>query len=282
MKRAVLLASTLITAQVAACTSESGAPLFISEEQEIAVGQQVHADILAEYGGACVEPACPAALQQYVQGIGQAIVAKSTRSKLKFTFTILHTDQINAFAAPGGFLYITTGLMRQAHDKSEIVGVLGHEVGHVTLYHGANAIQRNATVALLNELLLGSDSAAGEIAAAVFGGYEAFVQSPDQELEADSEGVVLSAATGYTPDGLVDFFEVLAELKKGRDPISAGLGRILSTHPPEDKRIAHAKKVMKANGIDPNDPALAVDGEPPFSEILAMLPPPKGDAGGDK
>lgn len=280
MNRAALLIGAM--AAVVGCTTDSGAPIFVSEQQEVAVGKQVHQDILAEYGGACVEPTCPAALQQYVNQIGQTLVAQSTRSSLKFTFTILHTDQINAFAAPGGFLYITTGLMRRAHDKSEIVGVLGHEVGHVTLYHGANAIQRQATVSLLNELLLGSDSAAGEIAGAVFGGYEAFVQSPDQELEADEEGVVLSAATGYTPDGLIDFFEVLAALKAGRDPISAGLGRILSTHPPEAERIANVKKVMQANGIDPDDPALAVDGEPPFSEILAMLPPPTGDARGDK
>lgn len=278
MFRCVALAALLAPA----CTTDSGAPLFVSEQQEVAVGQQVYQDILAEYGGACVEPTCPTALQSYVREIGQSVALKSARPKLKYTFTILHTDTINAFAAPGGFIFVTTGLIRQMSDKSELVGVLGHEVGHVALYHGANAIQRNAAASLLNDLILGSDTAAGEIAAAVFGGYEAFVQSPDQELEADTEGVLLTAAVGYTPGGLIDFFQVLQQLKAGRDPISAGIGRILSTHPPEDERIDHANEVMADNGIDPDDPGLAVDGQPPFAQILAMLPPPKGDAVGER
>jgi predicted Zn-dependent protease len=260
-----------------ACTTESGAPLFISEQQEVQVGKQVHADILDEFGGACVEPQCPAALQQYVQQLGQDIASRSSRPKLKYTFTILHTDQINAFAAPGGFIYLTTGLMRQAKDKSEVAGVLAHEVGHVALYHGANAIQRQATAQLLNDLILGEDSAAGQIAATVFNGYEAFVQSPDQELDADTQGVLLSHAAGYTPGGLVDFFQLLHDLESTQDPLSAAIGRVLSTHPPSDERISHATEVMAKNGIDPGNPALAVDGEPPYAQILGMLPPPKGD-----
>lgn len=282
LAHALCLAALLTATALPGCTTDSGAPLFVSEQQEQAVGKQVYQDILAEYGGACAEPECPAALQQTVTDIGRTLALRSARPTLPFTFTILHTDTINAFAAPGGYVFVTTGLIRKMSDKSELVGVIGHEVGHVALYHGANAIQRNAAANLLNDLLLGSDTAASDIAGAVFGGYEAFVQSPEQELEADTQGVLLSAEIGYTPNGLIAFFEVLQQLKAGRDPISAGLGRILSTHPPEDKRIAHAKAVMQDNGIDPDDPSLAVDGSPPFSQILAMLPPPKGDSGGDK
>lgn len=274
MRPAAILAVCLL---IGGCTTSDGAPLFISTQQEVAVGKEVHKDILAEYGGACVAPQCPDALSSYIEEIGQELAAVSSRPKLPFTFTILHTDTINAFAGPGGFVYVTTGLLRAANDKSEVAGVLAHEVGHVALYHGANAIQRHAAAQLLNDLILGEDSAAGDIAQTVFAGYEAFVQSPEQELDADTQGVLLSFAAGYTPDGLVDFFLFLQDLEAGRDPFSRAIGAVLSTHPAADERIQHATAVMAAQDINPADPSLAVDGQPPYSQILALLPPPRGD-----
>lgn len=271
--RSILAACALI----AGCTTSDGAPLFISTQQEVAVGKEVHKDILAEYGGACTEPLCPDALLSYIEEIGQELVVVSSRPKLAFTFTILHTDTINAFAGPGGFVYVTTGLLRASKDKSEVAGVLAHEVGHVALYHGANAIQRHAAAQLLNDLILGKDSAAGDIAKTVFAGYESFVQSPEQELDADTQGVLLSYAAGYTPDGLVNFFLFLQDLKSRRDPLSRAIGSVLSTHPPEDERIQHATAVMAAQDINPADPSLVIDGQPPYSQILTLLPPPRGD-----
>ena len=104
----------------------------MDEATEIAEGKKAHEQVLAEYG-AYADPA----LQAYVNGVGQKLAKLSHRSQLPWTFTVLDSTEINAFALPGGYVYITRGLMAYLDSEAELAGVIGHEIGHVTARHGA-------------------------------------------------------------------------------------------------------------------------------------------------
>ena len=107
---------------------------FMSPEDEIRIGAQEHKKILAQFGGAYQDKK----IHAYVNGLGQRLAAKSELPKLKWTFTVLDSDIINAFALPGGFVYISRVLLALADTEDQLAGVLGHEIGHVTARHAAN------------------------------------------------------------------------------------------------------------------------------------------------
>jgi len=104
----------------------------LTEEAEVVEGSKAHPQIVAEFGRLGDE-----ALQRYVDGIGQKLARESHRANLKWTFTVLDSPDINAFALPGGYVYITRGLMAYLDSEADLAGVLGHEIGHVTARHGA-------------------------------------------------------------------------------------------------------------------------------------------------
>ena len=105
--------------------------MLVSAHQELALGQQAHRQILQEY-----TPYADTALQQYVDTVGQQLAAVSHRPELTYTFTVLDSTEINAFALPGGYVYITRGLLAYLNSEAELAAVLGHEIGHVTARHG--------------------------------------------------------------------------------------------------------------------------------------------------
>lgn len=247
--------------------------MLIGDEQEQEVGVQVDQQIRQEYT-VCEPPVCDQQILQYVSMLGNQMVAKSERNDIAYTFTVLHSDEINAFAAPGGFIYITTGLLRESKNGSEVAGVLGHEIGHIVERHGAEQMEAQLGAELLRDLIFGSEATtASTVADIVFGSYSAFVQSPEKELEADVHGVVLPTAIQYTPNGLIGFFKTLQVLFGDE---SSPLSEILSTHPQPAERITHAEATMNELGIKAQDyPEDTTN--PPFATIRAMLPPPAGD-----
>jgi predicted Zn-dependent protease len=160
--------------------------LFMSPEQESRVGAEEHQRVLQEFGGPYPDPE----LAAYVSSIGNFLVRTSAASGTKFTFTVLDSPVVNAFALPGGYVYVTRGLLALADSEAELAGVLAHEIGHVAAHHGAQRQSQNV-LANLGLLVLGvatNSSAAvnlGQIgAAAVLSGY-----SRQDEYEADTLGV---------------------------------------------------------------------------------------------
>ena len=242
------------------------APLFISEAQEIETGREVHQEIITEYE--LLPVSGNEALYSYVDSLGQEIVATSLRPELEHQFFILNTELINAFAAPGGFVYVTTGLMRNVSSKSELASILGHEVGHISAYHGAKAMERSLGLSLFSELLLGDSEATAQVVNFVVGTYLNTAHSQDQELQADSLGIDFARDASYNPWGLVDFFTWLDMLSED------SMFSFLSSHPEPSERITESSTRLQDLGITEDDSAYVRDDpDMPYADIIALLPP---------
>ncbi|MBW4653306.1 MAG: M48 family metalloprotease [Kaiparowitsia implicata GSE-PSE-MK54-09C] len=165
-------------------------------------------------------------VNEYINDLGQRLAEVSDRPNIPYTFQVVAMDQINAFATMGGYVYLTTGLLRAAENEAEVVGVLGHEIGHVVARHAVQQMRDRALAA-------GVATAAGvDNNAAIAIGVELAVNRPNSrrdEYEADDLGLRNMVDAGYAPRGFVDFMEKL----RGR----SGTPTFLNTHPAPDDRI---------------------------------------------
>ena len=143
----VLVAAALLTA---ACGTNVVNPVsgetersVMDEATEIAEGKKAHAEVMKEFGGPLANPK----LQAYVDDLGQRLAKQSHRANLQWTFTVLDSPDVNAFALPGGYVYVTRGIMAYMDSEADLAGVIGHEIGHVTARHGAQRATRQQRVA---------------------------------------------------------------------------------------------------------------------------------------
>lgn len=250
-------------------TGEQSFTAFMDAEDEIRVGAEEHPKMLEAFGGSYDD----AALTAYVNAIGQRMVAVSELPDLKFQFIVLNDDTVNAFALPGGYVYLSRGLIALAEDEAELAGVIGHEIGHVTARHSAqrysSAMATNIGLTAVSILgsVFGAPSGLGNLAS--FGAQAALQSySRSQELEADKLGVRYMTQLGYDPSALGDFFAKLdahtaIQAKKAGRPV--GSFNIMQTHPRTADRIAQAKELARTktppNPIRDRGPFLSqVDG----------------------
>lgn len=219
---------------------------LVSEDEEIEQGRSFHQQVIAEYG-VYDDPE----LQQYVNAIGQDLAARSHRANLEFTFTVLDSPQINAFALPGGYVYITRGIMAYLDSKAELAGVLGHEIGHVTARHSVRQQSGQMASTLLSVLISATTGQSGlgdlsnQLGTGIVRGY-----GREHELEADRLGAEYLHLSGYDPEIMLEVIGVLKDQevyeqelakKEGREPnIYHG---VYSTHPRNDDRL---KTVVRA------------------------------------
>ncbi len=246
----------LILLVLAACSTApgTGRTIFtggLDEEGEKALGLQEHPKIIKEFGGEYDNPA----LAKYISSLGTLLASTSELPDLTFTFTVLDTPIVNAFALPGGYVYITRGLLALAEDEAEVAGVLAHEIGHVTARHSAERHGQNmaASIATLGLGILGGDlgaSAGNSIGAVVLKSY-----SRDQEFEADMLGVRYLSRAGYDTRGMAEFLQQLQaharlEAEIAGQPGAADQFSIMQTHPRTTDRIERAieeAQVVKAS-----------------------------------
>jgi predicted Zn-dependent protease len=212
---------------------------LISEAQEIAMGREADQQVVAQYGLYPDEE-----MQRYVNEIGQRLAATSERPHLPWTFRVVDDPVVNAFALPGGFIYITRGILAHMSSEAELVGVLGHEIGHVTGRHGVNQMSK----AQLAQLGLGVGSVlAGQDLSGTLGqglGLMFLKFGRDAERQADDLGFRYLGRTGYPPMAMAEVFETL-----GRVSASGGSGRLpnwLSTHPASENRRARIEALTAA------------------------------------
>ena len=198
---------------------------LISESQEIAIGKDADPQIVAEYG-LYDDPK----LAAYVERIGQEIVRVSHRPNLKYTFRVVDSPIVNAFALPGGYVYITRGILAHFNSEAEMAGVVGHEVGHVTARHGAEQQSKGQLAQLglglgsvLSEDFNRLSGLAGQAVGLLFLKF-----SRGQESESDLLGVEYSTALGYDAHEMAGFFRTIARLGGGE---GQRLPAFLSTHP---------------------------------------------------
>ena len=220
----------------------------MSAAQEVEIGRKMHPQILQQYGRFADEE-----LQAYVGDLGQRIAAKSHRPELQYTFTVLDSEEVNAFALPGGYVYITRGIMAYLNSEAELAAVLGHEVGHITARHAVRQ-QSGATAAGVGATLIGILTGSGDLANLANLAGTALVRGygRDMELEADQIGAEYLVRLGYTPEAMIDvvrllknqeMLEVQLARQEGREPrVYHG---VFSTHPDSDTRLREV--VMSAN-----------------------------------
>ncbi|MBZ9647176.1 M48 family metalloprotease [Sphingobium sp. 3R8] len=223
--------------------------------QDKATGAKQHPELLKEFGGAYVGPQA-----KYVEGVGRRIAVQSGLSNAQgdFTVTLLNSPVNNAFAIPGGYVYVTRQLMALMNDEAELAGVLGHEVGHVAAQHGQRrqkAAQRNAIGgALLGALagaLLGDSGFSGLIQKGIGTGSQLLTLkfSRSQEYEADDLGIRYLATGGYDPRALSGMLASLAA-QSNLDARVAGSARSMpewaSTHPDPGARVQRAANAAAA------------------------------------
>ncbi len=216
---------------------------LMSQEQEIALGEEAEPQFIQQNGGEIPSPE----IRTYVSKLGHELAANSEKPDLPWEFHVLNTDVINAFALPGGKVFITRGLLSQMTNEAQLAGVLGHEIGHVTAEHTdermsyAYGVQIAAAAAgvageatdqdWLRVLGLGT-----QVAGTGFG----LKFSRDQESEADELGVRYMAEDGYNPKGQVQVMEILKAASGG-----GGGPEFLATHPLPETRIKRLNKHIK-------------------------------------
>jgi predicted Zn-dependent protease len=212
----------------------------MSLEEELKVGREEHAKILAQFGVYRDKE-----LQGYVDLVGQRVAKVSSRPELEYTFTVLNDNMINAMALPGGFIYVTRGMLTHMNSESELAAVLGHEVAHVTQKHAIKNQNRGKTMQALSTAaaILTQNAAVADIGN-LFGGVLLRGYGREAELEADTVGAEYMAKAGYSPEAMLSTIEIL----KNKDRIEIELARledrqpnvyhgILSTHPDNDTRF---------------------------------------------
>jgi len=236
--------------------------LMLSEKKAKSIGLEMYEEMMAE--GASYDNQ---ELQDYVNRIGQSLVANSDRPSMQFTFTVLDNPDINAFATPGGYIYVNRGLMVYLNNEAELAGVIAHEIGHITARHASRqktASVTNATVGFLAYVLTGSREvadASNMAGTAMVRGY-----GREHELEADELGAKYMHATGYDPYELLEVIGVLKEQEQFQRVKSKSSGQstgsyhgLYATHPRNDSRLQ--KVISTAGNLDQTNEDPARPGE---------------------
>jgi len=214
--------------------------------------------------------------QNYLSDVGQRIVKVCDRQDIEYHFKVIDSDQLNAFAAPGGYIYFYTGLLREMSDESEMAAVMAHEISHVVARHGVKRLQAALGVAMAYEIAFGGDGAGKATEAAIgigmgllFSGY-----SREAEREADRFGIYYMRKAGYDPNGALGMFEVLASYGGGGEPNV--FEQLASSHPATQERIANARSQIAE--MQPLSSGLE-RGRTKYQQMLKRLPP-KAESGG--
>jgi predicted Zn-dependent protease len=239
-----VLAFVLVGLGLQACATNptTGRSQFqaLSIEEEIAIGTQGKPEMIKEYGGEVAK----VELRQYITEVGMRLVATTAQDdqailQLPWEFTLLDSPVINAFALPGGKVFMSRGLASKMTNEAQLAAVLGHEVGHVTARHVNDrfARQMGAQVGLgVLSILLGADvGGAGNLVGLALMSYDR-----EQELESDALGMRYMARAGYDPLGTKQVMEILAREAGGR-----GGSEIMSTHPLPESRVKRAQQLLE-------------------------------------
>ena len=217
-------------------------PNIFTTEQELELGTRFDQEIANQSRICTVQ-----AVNRFVADLGQRLASASDRPDIPYHFKVIdEPDQVNAFALPGGYVYVYTGLLKQADSEAEVAGVLAHEIGHVAARHATERLTMLYGYQLAVALLLGDDPAEIEkLVANLFGTGGMLAYSRQNEYEADRLGVEYVVRAEYDPNGMMQFFQKLKAVEQ-REPNK--MEQLLSTHPPTSERIKRVKELIQQFG----------------------------------
>lgn len=249
-RRQALMVAGFLLWTLAGCS-----PISINQERQL--GAELSREI--QHEGKLVRDY---AIVAYVNGIGQRLLRAAGPQPFRYQFNVIDDDEINAFAAPAGYIYINTGTIMRARNVSELAGVLAHEIGHVVRRHVAQNYNRAQATSALHQIgVLAAGMAGGQVAAGLAnaaGGFAgmAYLNSFGREAERDADAfaIPVMARAGYDPRGLVSFFETL------RSQGGPSAPNFLSSHPATAERIATTSQLIRESSL-PGDLQVTDGGE---------------------
>jgi beta-barrel assembly-enhancing protease len=243
----------------------------VSNEEEVALGRE-NAEKINQAIPLVSDPRAVG----YLSALGKNIAAKTARRDLEWHFAIVNAAEVNAFALPGGYIYVNRGLIERAETLDQLTGVLGHEIGHVVLRHSIEQMKKttgaNIGVTVICAVTSLCDGGLSQVAINIAGSALLARYSRGDEIEADSQAVINVVQAGFDPSGIPEFFEKLME-ERGRDP--SVFDTFFASHPIEESRVAYTRTL-----IDRYDRAqlgnLVSDdaGYQTFRRIIMSLPAP--------
>ncbi len=250
-----LILATALLLGGCAVNPATGEDMFslMSPAEEARIGTAEHPKLLKQFGGAYRD----AELGRYVSSIGHKLVRTSELPNQRFTFTVIDSPMLNAFALPGGYIYVTRGLLALANSEAELASVLAHEIGHVTARHAAQRYSQSLAAGI-GLTVLGVLSGSRELAQIASQGAAIYLKSYSRahELEADTLGIRYLKRAGYEPRAMVDFLRsmragaALDARLKGRDPAKQDAFNIMATHPRTAERVNQAMRATAGISVE--------------------------------
>ena len=230
---------------VAACATPGIAKALVSDDQEAQLGAQVKQELDKQGTKYIRDPE----IVNYVKGVAEKIFVSADKDRpgVKWqVFVIDDPKQVNAFATPGGYLYVYTGLLMAADNEAQLAGVWGHESGHVVARHSAQQMVNEMGLQTVIEVALGQNpNQLAQLASTLAAKGALLAYSREDETQADEYGARYSAQAGYDPHGIIQFFEKLKAME-GNQPAFA---KYLSDHPATADRITHLQQYIKEKGL---------------------------------
>ena len=249
----------------------------VSSDQEVAIGQQNSQEINAQ-----LPIVTDADINNYVTELGDSIARLTSRGDLDWHFYVVNSHQVNAFALPGGFVYVNRGLIETADRLDELAGALAHEIGHVIQRHSVKQMESSQKIGIAATLVCtltnACNSSLGQAAINIGGSAVVAKHSRHDELQADSEAIVNVTKAGIDPEGVPALLEVLIRERKTQPGLVEGW---FASHPLEETRVTRAKQVIQE--LDAEKPGQLQDtpGFHNLKEAIARLPePPPAPSGG--
>ncbi len=217
--------------------------LSTSLKDEKEVGRQMAAKLAGSFG-LYNNPG----VSKYVSLVGLTVAAQSSRPEITYRFIVLKSEEVNALATPGGYIFVTTGLLKSLRSESELAGILGHEIAHVTERHMYTAIapkrEVSAAETLTRLMSRGASDIGFSLGKIVNAGMDLLLETglgPEKESEADAVGITFAMSAGYLPGSLLEYLRYLA----GQNSTV----KVSKTHPPFPQRIASLVAYLEKNGL---------------------------------
>ncbi len=264
MKHLTTLSIALMLLLVACVTTGPGGKkslILMSTDQELQIGLGMSEEIAKS------EKRLPDDVwQRYLNDVGQKIVKVCDRRDIEYHFTVIESDEMNAFATPGGYVYFYTGLLKSMDNEGEMAAVMAHEISHVVARHGVKRVQTAMGAAMALQLIAGEGGSELMNAAINIGmGLLMAGYSRDAEREADRYGIIYMKAAGYDPNAAITMFEKLAAAGGGGGGVFESM---VSSHPETQERIANARaEIVQIGG----GTGLTVN-QKKYAEMKARLP----------